>query len=833
MFAHLFYGLALLSSLLFTQPVVAQSPYFNQYIDHAKFVELSPQDQRDFLLALMQTVADLEQKAILSGRHLTPAEAKKTVHQRRWEQVRDALQRFQQLIVVPQAHATDLRFEQTCFRSDQGNTNVVRPVIKVGQLGRQVPQSCLFGSYRSSYVRSNGQTYCQRPGCSIDPQIRSEYAKIAQQGGCKNTEMACNPALFGLENSGQPTCVPLDITLPDRSVKNNVENASLACLIAVTNDANKDTRLQNIAESIKTNRNTAIEFNRLLHSVSNLCICDGEVGNDVEVPEYLQDMSNDYSQYVKDHRTCNALLSQTSLVLSKFGEERNGCVAALLPSNLSQLSSDLRYINNFSTRFYSLVGSNFTPGSIPKPVLESAMARYNARWVVSTPTVSAEGRVTRVAENVALDNVAEYMTPRSTLKSGNDNRWCPLNFPDPRVSEPPSCAISNSSATRAAGGKVSVSASVTPTNLPTGARVSAVVWKVNANDVAGQTSASLAATDLEIPTTVTSIPLIATLNLSQGTPITCFGTASFPAAPTECAIAPTVTYNGDNATISVAVTPANSALVVKFGDAAVTKNESGKYEKTVPISQGPIAVTASAAASGTAAAISCNASVPLNRPCVLTIDTPTEEAGKLKASVSLPSTITGATVINWTPAAPTTSHTNTRPGVATSVTLTFDKPAPGTTQKIVASAVVTTGDRTVTCRGEKELAAAAAATASCDPLTIVKVPTNDGKFSVSASIPSATGTKAPADGTQPSFTGLSFTVDNNAGTAVVDAKNSAQTIEITGSYTGKDGKAYSCKASVEIPAKARAETGGGAAPQQQGPMVTQPAGGSVFLPGLR
>jgi hypothetical protein len=518
MIARLVLGFVFVSSLLITRPVVAQSPYFEQYIDHAKFIKLSPRDQRDFLVALMQTVADLEQKAILSGRHLAPAEAKKTVHQQRWEQVKKALVRLQQLVVVSAAHADPVRpYRETCHESTQRSA---QPVMKDNDAFSRTPETCLFGSYRSTYVTSNGQTYCQRPSCSIDETVRSEYDKFAQQGGCTKNQMACNPALFGRGVDTKPTCVDIDIKTGPNSEVNNVQNASLACLIAVTNDPNKVNRLTNIANSIKNDRDIAIEFNMLLHTISNLCICDGEVGNDAGVPDYLKDMSNSYSEYVKDHRTCNALLSQTSLVLKNLSAPGGGrCAAELLPQNLSGLSTDLEYIDNFSTRFHKLAsGSDDSSRPLTEQEIKLAMVRYRARWVDAT-TEPGVG-VTTVRGDVALDNVQEYKTHADTLKTSG--RWCPLAFPDPESLVDYQCQITGATARRGEDRKVTVTATARITGLAEGVVVdSGLVWKVNSAVVDGQVGPTLSLPGLEIEAEATGVPVEATYSPRAGESISC------------------------------------------------------------------------------------------------------------------------------------------------------------------------------------------------------------------------------------------------------------------------------------------------------------------------
>lgn len=755
MTARLVLCLVLLSSMLIARPVVAQSPYFDEFIDHAKFVRLPPQEQRDFLLALMQTVADMEQKAIQAGKHNAPIE-EKTVHQRRWEQVKKALESFTRQLSLENAYAQAAPpYAQTCF--SPGQSSAV-PVRENGQ-----PATCLFGSYRSTYVRSGTTTYCQRPGCSINSEIRAEYARIASLGSCNKQQMACNPALFGYDNSGtrnqKPTCVQLDVQVGGSRV-NSVHNASLSCLIAVTNDENSTTRLDNIATAIKNSRATAEEFNKLLHSITNLCICDGEVGTDAEVPAYLRDMSNSYSQYISDHRTCNALLSQTSLVLQKVAAQGGDrCVKALLPENITNLSQDLSFINNFSSHFHKLArgGTGDASQRLTPAQINSALAQYRARWVVTADTQvnASASEVRRVAADEALDNVAEYITASNALKARSDtnaNRWCPLRFPDPEVPRTAAtCTISATSATRAEDGKVTVAATVAFTGLAEGVTPSGIVWKANNAVVAEQTGLTLSAPDLtEIAADAANVPVEATFTPEGGQPITCSGTAAFAAAE-----------------------PDAPACALAIGD--LTPHTDGKF----------------------------------------------------KATVTATFTTINPDAITWTPNDVASGTAGT---VDRSREVVFNAPTGDAAREVIVSIVSTTGTQRAECTQRKTLPAAAE-TAQCT-LEISAVPGNDGKYSVRASLTNTTSTTEPEG--EPTYSGFSFTTANRIGMASVATTNAVQNQTVTATYVGKDGKNYSCTRAAVIPATAApAPSGGGMAPQQQGPMVIPPAGQSLFKPGLR
>jgi|GEM_PF-4572840 len=747
--------LVFMSAMLIARPVVAQSPYFDEYVDHAKFVRLSPQEQRDFLVALMQTVADMEQKAIQAGKQQAPTEEEKTVHQRRWEQVKKALESFTRQLAVESAYADAAPpYAQTCFSPGQATA---APVLENG-----TPASCLFGSYRSTYVRSGTSTYCQRPGCSINPEVRADYARIANLGGCNKQQMACNPALFGYDNSGtrsqKPTCVQLDVQVGGNRV-NSVHNASLSCMIAVTNDENSTVRLDNIASAIKNSRSTAEEFNKLLHSITNLCICDGEVGSDAEVPAYLRDMSNTYSQYIADHRTCNALLSQTSLVLQKIQAQGGGsCVTALLPQNVSRLSQDLSYINNFSSHFHKLArGPNGTADQRLTPAqINSALVQYRNRWVVAAGTEVDSNDVKRVGEDEALDNVASYISAANTLKARSDsdaNKWCPLRFPDPEVPQQTlTCTISAASATRAADGKVSVAATVTVNGLAEGVTASNIVWKANAAVVAEQTGLTLAAENIEgIAAEAANVPIEATYAPTGGQPVVCEGVAAFAAA--------------------------EEAVTCTIALSSVTKVE-GEDKYTV--------------------------------------------SATLSSEV-----VTGdITSIAWTPA----EQQGTSDEKSLSRTVIVAKPESGTTLSVTA-AVVTSTIPSLSCTGTAEIPAVVVATTAECTLKLDQVQRPDGKYSIAASLVGTTDTTKPEG--EPTYAGLTFTTANNIGMAIVERSDAVQTKEVTASYTGKDGKSYSCKSNAVIPAREAPAPSGGAPFQPQQTPVIPKAGQSLFKPGLR
>ncbi len=827
--------LVLLSALLIARPVVAQSPYFNEYVDYQKFVSLDPSDKRQFILSFMQTLSDMEQEMIENGA-MNDASLEKTVRQQRWEDVQKILKRLNEL-AVPSAYAAGT---QNWGRCHNRAGNDVRP--------SRAAETCIYGSYESTFVQVNGsgRRICQRPACSVDENIRRRHDQLASASGCTGTQMACNPMLFGYEEypaSGTPTrasCVPMDSG--NRSVDHN---ATLACMMMVVRDpARRDNRLDRIAESIARNPTIAVEFGRLLHAITNLCICDGQMNQ--RAPNWVTRMSAAYSSYMKDHRTCNALLSQTSLVLEKLNPQ-GACVRAVLPPGIQNFANDLSFIRNYSSNFYNLMGES-GDAVVSQENLNRALIQYSNRWVVDraspgnasgTPCPPGNTNSTCVLStdaNKALDNISTYQTALAGLKArpAGATSWCPL--PIPELPSTLTCTISAATSTRAADGKVSVAATVAVNGLAEGVTASNIVWKANGAVVAGQSGLRLAAENLDgIAADATAVPVEASYTPAGGTAITCQGSAAFPADNVACTISETIVNDGTNANITLTVTknealwPADRAMTVTQGDTAITPGEEGALSITVPRSQGTVVVTATAAAAEGAEALSCTKTIQLEgeaAACALTIgDLTPHTGGKFKATVTATFTSITPDAIAWTP---NNVASGTAGAADSSRVVEFDAPT-GTPSEVVASIVATAGTQTVECTQTK--AAAASGTELCR-MSVAQTTRSDGKIQLSATLLGTTSTTEPEG--EPTYTGFSFTTANKVGTAIVDAPRTTTTTEASASYTGKDGKNYRCTFSTVIVGVAAPAAPASSGPfQQPQQMVIPKAGQSLFKPGLR
>jgi hypothetical protein len=633
---RLVFRLVLTITFVIAWPVAAQSPYFNEYVDHKKFIALPEADKRQFLLAVMQTLADMEQEMIENGA-MNDAPEEKTVRQQRWEQVQRILKRLNEL-AMPSAYAAGTQYWGRCHNR-QGND-----IRTSGEV-----ETCIYGSYQSTFVQVGDRRICQRPACSVDEDIRRQHDQLASTSGCRGTEMACNPMMFGYEEypaSGTPTrasCVPMDSG--GRSVDHN---ATLACMMMVVRDpAQKDNRLDQIARRIATDPSTAVEFGRLLHAITNLCICDGRMNE--RAPDWVTRMSAAYAGYMKDHRTCNALLSQTSMILEKLTPSTGACVSVVLPPGIQNFANDLSFIRNFSANFTNLMGASGDQ-PISRENLNRALIQYSNRWVVdrASPGTASGSDVLRTDADKALDNITEYQTAVAALKArpAGATSWCPLPYPE----LPSSCVMSGTTATRGEDGKVNVNATVA---LPDGVRgtISNVVWKTGETTFEGQTAETLAVTNFEgIAASATSVPLSASFQLN-GNPVSCTGTASFPEAGPSCAITiGDLTPHTDGklkASVSVAFTGINPDAVT-WTPNDVASGTAGTVDRervvafTPPTGDGARQVRVSISATTGNQNVSCEAPKDLpaqpqttSNTCTLSPTVTAAEDGKYNVSLRL------------------------------------------------------------------------------------------------------------------------------------------------------------------------------------------------------
>jgi hypothetical protein len=505
------FNFLIIFSIILSAHAWADFKPFPQYIDYQKFAQLSRHDQRDFLVSLMQTIAQMDQELIDSGKYQKNVEIQKNISKKRayLEKVHRIFDQLSQQMFIAEATAAanDTRYcsKATLNFMAKNKTN----------------KTCMYGSYMStmSTITENGKKIdvCVRPACSHNPKFREAHNKAAVAANCNGASMACNPALFGFkkESNGSRTkasCVRLDYPSTGPNVAANANstvnvvahNASLACLMEVMAEPETDRneRLDQIANNIIQSSDNARAFNQMLHIITNICIC-GDTAfdnpNGTEVARYLDDVDKNYAKYMNGHRTCNSLLNQTALVVDKVVALDGQCTQQLMPPTLADFTKSINEFRTFSTKAETVIsdtkgarGKNLDPNNIQN--------RRDAMWYLRARTVSG------------LDNIASY---EDLISKGNDplkNKWCPLEFPDPEAFK---CKVLNIQAKKVTASTASINAEV---KVFAGSRTegavpkTAVKWKIAGVDITGQATSSLSVADQAIAPGDNSIELSASFS---------------------------------------------------------------------------------------------------------------------------------------------------------------------------------------------------------------------------------------------------------------------------------------------------------------------------------
>lgn len=395
----------------------AQLEPFPQYIDHHKFVQLQPEQQRQFLLSLMETLAEMEQAALEEGR-LQPANVM-TKRQVQVQKMKEILNRFTSSMAIPNAYAqgtpeVDTRF---CQKSTFDE-------LKRGAFNPE--RTCTYGGYTSTMTMYQNKPICVRPACSPNLAIQKAHNDYAQLNtSCGVSSMACNPALYGVGSaSGKPSCVQLDVVQADGSWKEIGHNASLSCLMVVASDPNKDQRLQRVADEIaKCDSKAASEFNQLLQMVTNACIC-GESAFGEGAPPHLRSFDKGYVRYMSSHRTCYSLLSSTAMITEKINPV--SCNQQLFPTNFDQFKTDIATFKNYTARVDGLIRRDQNTSSVNLTKRMEAMKNWTQGRIVSG-SVNSSTANRRIVNSSAIniDEVAQYAFNDETKQ-----RHCPLQFPN-------------------------------------------------------------------------------------------------------------------------------------------------------------------------------------------------------------------------------------------------------------------------------------------------------------------------------------------------------------------------------------------------------------------
>lgn len=353
-------------------------------IDYQAFQELPREDQREYLLLIMDTVVEMEEALIDRS---TPKEERRV----------EILKKLLNQLMIDSAYAAP----------SAGNT-----------------KSCLYAGWFSTYERVAGKNVCRRPNLSSNETIRTNYNKLKSK--CAPAQQTCNPDIFGTNAAGTPYCINID--------KVRDINASLSCLMAFEDDPDKTSRLDRIIDRLSKDASAAESFNKVVQTIFNTCVCQDnakENGHNVQIAQ-------EYFDYMKGHRTCYSLVAQTQHIAERLKTNKPNACLVINPNNVDILAKDLKVLSHYSLRVRDVAkingisnetmmmrGFNTSPSNKVR-----VMSNGNLVWKDAATAIKYD-------KDNDIDNcLAKMRDPSSSLtcalpegRSLSDKKHCPFELP--------------------------------------------------------------------------------------------------------------------------------------------------------------------------------------------------------------------------------------------------------------------------------------------------------------------------------------------------------------------------------------------------------------------
>ena len=273
-------------------------------IDYQAFRELPREDQREYLLLIMDTVVEMEEALIDRS---APAEKRRV----------EILKKLLNELMIDSAYAGPT----------PGNS-----------------KSCLYAGWFSTYETVGGKSVCRRPNLSSNESIRNNYNKIKSK--CAPAQQTCNPDIFGTSADGKPYCINID--------KVRDVNASLSCLMAFEDDPDKIPRLDRIIDRLGKDAGAAESFNKVVQTIFNTCVCQDNAkdnGHNVQIAQA-------YFDYMKGQRTCYSLVAQTQHIAERLKTNKPNACLVINPNNVDILAKDLKVLSHYSLRIRDVAKLN-------------------------------------------------------------------------------------------------------------------------------------------------------------------------------------------------------------------------------------------------------------------------------------------------------------------------------------------------------------------------------------------------------------------------------------------------------------------------------------------
>lgn len=352
-------------------------------IDYHAFQELPRESQREYLLLIMDTVVEMEEALIdKSGE----------TEKRRVEILRKLLNE----LMLNSAYATTSS------------------------------KSCLYAGWFSTYVNTSPTTgYCNRPQNSGDVNVKRNYQPISAK--CGSTQQACNPDIFGTNQEGKPYCININ------KVKD--VNASLSCLIAFDDDADKLGRLDRIIDRLGKDPAAADRFNKVVQTIFNTCVCQDNAkdnGHNVQIAQ-------EYFNYMKGHRTCYSLVAQTQHIAERLRTNKPNACLVINSNNVDILAKDLKVLSHYTLRLRNVANLNqlsteaiMIRGQSADPRKTIKVSDGNGGFILKSGATAVDYDKDNAIDNCLTKMRDPSSTTTCTLPTGgslSDKKHCPFELP--------------------------------------------------------------------------------------------------------------------------------------------------------------------------------------------------------------------------------------------------------------------------------------------------------------------------------------------------------------------------------------------------------------------
>jgi hypothetical protein len=261
---------------------------------HARFKQLSPEQQDQYLVKVMQLMVELEGRyKKYAGRGGAGAD-----RYRRYVELKNLLES----IFLSTAYASAPRSEA---RDWNGLAADFQNLMSGTRQGRQ---NCIFAGWVSRTIVSGGQTLCHHPDFingsapnrhrnGMPPEAQA-YPAPAPNSGCganNRGKIQCSPLIFGYQREADHSLFCVDAS-------NGAHNSSYLCMQkALGEGADQDPKEDRLKALRRRLSENPAAFDAVWKFTYQTCMCE-------QLANRNENFSQGYADYMRPHQTCYGLM---------------------------------------------------------------------------------------------------------------------------------------------------------------------------------------------------------------------------------------------------------------------------------------------------------------------------------------------------------------------------------------------------------------------------------------------------------------------------------------------------------------------------------------------